>query len=564
MTGKENVFAYKYSAAAGTVAYCPAAGFSLAYLMAAIACLLMLSLAAVSYLLPTLKNNDRLTRITHTDRLVRQSAYLLAAAASDIDSDDVAEPPAFLSGTFKPTGGGNVPSVNNAPQKDAWGHLLGYCPWDNGATNSSTHRITGTTWDGNSDSQLNIPSLAVISAGPDGIFETTCSNLHAGTIKGDDRAVILNVQQVKAINNGGAYFNDSVADATALNALSTAGLADGTIRLQRSDNTLWHWNSGNNAWQQVATTPGPVPPQRNRNLIINGNFDIWQRGTSFSVGTSNKYTADRWGGDVSGTSATYSQAAVNPTDTNAPQNATYALQLAPSAGTTYWELYQAIENLRQFSNQTLTISFYARNTLYNASTNYTDFTVTLVSAFGSGGSSWVYTTDGKTYTPTATWTHYTITQTVPDMSGQTFGTTGTDMLELVFAENMNTGTPNLQFAQFQVERGSTATPFEVRPRGYEMLLCQRYFESHDNSASGIWENQQSAYMLANTSFRRSFMFKVEKRKAPTIKIISSSYAGMTGAPGISASTQGFREVWTADSTTGIKTMATNWTADADF
>jgi len=43
------------------------------------------------------------------------------------------------------------------------------------------------------------------------------------------------------------------------------------------------------------TTIDPsLTPSVQQNLLINGGFEIWQRGTSFSMTNSGIYTADRW------------------------------------------------------------------------------------------------------------------------------------------------------------------------------------------------------------------------------------------------------------------------------
>lgn len=45
--------------------------------------------------------------------------------------------------------------------------------------------------------------------------------------------------------------------------------------------------------------------QSNRNKLINGGFDVWQRGTSFNSGST--YNADRWWGNNSAVTTTWSQ-----------------------------------------------------------------------------------------------------------------------------------------------------------------------------------------------------------------------------------------------------------------
>ena len=74
---------------------------------------------------------------------------------------------------------------------------------------------------------------------------------------------------------------------------------------------------------------------------------------------------------------------------------------------------------------------------------------------------------------TTSWTKIVYTFTVPTFSGKTFGANsclGVNISTALQANSVYT----LDIAQVQLEEGSVATPFEVRPIGLELALCQRY------------------------------------------------------------------------------------------
>jgi hypothetical protein len=185
---------------------------------------------------------------TNTQRIaVQQAIIALSGESSDSDHDGYIEAPAMSTGSGGPTGGGVIPATSAAPATDSYGVKLGYCAWDNGSTNSSSGRITGVV------SGYTAPVIAVISAGLDNVFNTTCANISAGQgAQGDDYVVVYNSTQIQQGNSGTLYFGDPVVDLPTLNGLAAASLTDGQLRLVKSNNALYRWNASGSAWVALA------------------------------------------------------------------------------------------------------------------------------------------------------------------------------------------------------------------------------------------------------------------------------------------------------------------------
>jgi len=98
-------------------------------------------------------------------------------------------------------------------------------------------------------------------------------------------------------------------------------------------------------------------------------------------------------------------------------------------------------------------------------------------------------------------------------SGVTGSVTGGTNLNIEF----NTGTLSL----VQLEAGSTATPFERRPFGTELALCQRYL----NVLRGVSSTQLPVcpgFMRSTTNFVGVFKLPVTMRTAPSLTSSNST------------------------------------------
>jgi hypothetical protein len=221
-----------------------------------------------------------------------------------------------------------------------------------------------------------------------------------------------------------------------------------------------------------------------RNAIINGNFDIWQRGTSSSAPGYN--TADRWNNDRVGTTTTLSRQSFQPGQSDVPGEPTYFIRSAVTSSTgsgNYSQIFQCIEGARTFAGQQVKVSFWAKSDATRL------IAVNLLQLFGTGGSPSVTVSSisPTKYSLSTSWQKITHTVNVPSIIGKTLGSDGNDFLRLEIwfdaGSNFNSRTDSLghqsgtfDIAQVQVEAGPVATPFERRPIGTELALCQRYYQ----------------------------------------------------------------------------------------
>jgi hypothetical protein len=274
----------------------------------------------------------------------------------------------------------------------------------------------------------------------------------------------------------------------------------------------------------VAGTLSAGNPLMFRNAIINGNFDIWQRGTSFSVTSVPTYTSDRWRVNYDGTGATrtLSRQTFTLGQTAVPGNPKYYLlwaQTVAGSGGTFNQLEQLIESVLTFAGQTVTVSFWAQ-----AVTGTPTITVYSGQQFGSGGSpsTAVYPANSPTYTLSTSWQYFTWTIFLPSITGKTLGTNGDDNVSFAFRAPSNaTGTWNI--ASVQVEAGSIATPFEFRPFATELALCQRYYEVSTNA------NYMSLVPAFGATYGSTTYYKVSKRANPTVSLYDNTGTGGAGA-----------------------------------
>jgi hypothetical protein len=249
--------------------------------------------------------------------------------------------------------------------------------------------------------------------------------------------------------------NGTIADDTDL--ATKAGLA-GSASQAFSMTTA---AQGTNTTQGASTAFVINEFGKHKNYIINGGFDIWQSGVSFSGG--GVYTADRWK-SVTDATVTTSRQSFTPGDI-ASQEGDYFLRSARTATGTYQYLEQRIENVRTLAGKPVTCSFWAK-----ADSGVT-YALIIIQNFGSGGSASA-DTPTSSVTLTTAWVEYSVTVTLPAITGKTIG--ANNFLALRAISIVDAAAHTVDMFGVQLEEGSVATQFEALSYGEELRRCRRY------------------------------------------------------------------------------------------
>jgi hypothetical protein len=252
-----------------------------------------------------------------------------------------------------------------------------------------------------------------------------------------------------------------------------------------------------------------------KNAIINGAFDIWQRGTSIAVNAAT-YTADRFLGYRGVAGMTVSRQSTNDT-TNLPF-IQYCARVQRDSGNTSTSTLQftspiETSNVYRYTGQTITMSFYAR-----AGANYSP-TSSALGVFLSTGTG----TDGNpvsgytgqanvissSATLTTTWQRFSYTVTL--------GSTITQLAPYFVASVTGTAGANdwFEITGVSIELGSVATAFS-RTGGTiqgELSACQRYYFRTANDSA--YAQFAAGVAASTTDFTAYLQMPVTMRVAPT-------------------------------------------------
>ena len=315
----------------------------------------------------------------------------------------------------------------------------------------------------------------------------------------------------------------------ALTTLPTAALATGSVGTsQLADGAV--------------TTEKLVADVNFRNIIINGDMSLAQRGTSFAGQTSGAYYLDRFKTDISGLGTwTISQSTDVPTGQGFEKSMKFdctTADAAPSAGD-FLYLNQPIEgyNTQSFkfgtaNAESLTLSFWVKS----------NKTGTYIVRFYDIDNQRVLS-QSYTISSASTWEKKTITISGDTVSGPNYdngyafainwclgagtnytsGTLNTSWNSVTSADqfvgqvNLADSTDNEWYITgVQLEVGTSASDFEFLPVDVNLERCQRYFQFMGGVASGF--PMMQVYGISGSDMRTPLSFPTTMRASPTATV----------------------------------------------
>ncbi len=348
-------------------------------------------------------------------------------------------------------------------------------------------------------------------------------------------------------------------------------------------------------------------PQSAENPIMNGQMEVWQRGTAFAAAVNGGYVADRW--RYNGTNAavlTINRSTNVPTVAQAGVLFNYSLEVdittADASITTLdsASIVHRIEggNWRHFAQRQMTLSFWVMSTK----------TGTHCVAFRNSGADRSYIAE-YTVNVSNTWEYKQITVLASPSAGTWDYANGIGLeisFALAFGTTYHTTANDWQIGNFfstaaqvncldstsnffrltgvKLELGANATPLDVVSFEQEYARCQRYYQKSfhygtapvQNAGTNTGEFIFTSPVGALTVFNSVTMILSPMRSTPTITTYNPNAANAqvrnrtlgtdctsTVAPNNSEKSFALQAT-TPASTTTSHTMAVHWAAESEL
>jgi len=267
-----------------------------------------------------------------------------------------------------------------------------------------------------------------------------------------------------------------------------------------------------------------------RNRIINGQMQIAQRANSATITAAATIaagysTVDRFYVYCTGANVTAAQVAGSGATKN-------RLQITGAASVTAVGIGQRIEanNSYDLANSICTLSADLAISANLTTVTWTASCANTADTFGASSSNTNTQISTGTFTVGPTVTNFSTNISIPAAA-----TTG---IQILFTVGALTAGLTWTIGNVQFEKGSTATSFDYRPYGTELMLCQRYYEIIGGGGQSIYVR---AYSAASAPLTQYIPFQVAKRIVPSPLTKVGTWAVANSAqPTVSTgSTQGF-------------------------
>jgi hypothetical protein len=234
------------------------------------------------------------------------------------------------------------------------------------------------------------------------------------------------------------------------------------------------------------------------NILVNGGFEIWQRGASFSTPASAAKTADMWAVDYSGTVSGHTCIFSKESGAgNVEGRYSMKLDYQVKGSTTAARIYQGVGNSYDFVGKSLTFSVRVKTSVASAVRLILSDGATTYSQYHTGGGGWETLVVTSASSSPGTRTLYV-------------------QCELVGVYYIDSATCVV---------GTQSVPFITEDYAIELIRCQRYYEkSYAIDASPATITATNLHYvngtLRNTNdvMTATVPFKVQKVATPTITL----------------------------------------------